>query len=120
MTAMTGKRNKSRLRVFIMVSSASLRSVANSLRYQSALRNLVTNILECQLAQPAAGKYFNVGHVRNRPRRLRKAVKLFVGFKTDLSQHQAEQVPKKHIDCKLAGFEWKRVAVLTNLVRFED
>src|SRR5258708_39808410 len=109
MTAMTGKKNKSPLRVFIMVSLVGL---ANSLNYQSALGNLVANILERQLAKSAASKYFNVGHVRKRPWRLRKVIKLFVGFKTELTPQQPEQVAEKHHDGNLAAGRIQSVTIL--------
>src|SRR5437867_5326048 len=88
--------------------------------HQSAVRNFIPDIFKRQLAQFATSEYLIVGDLRNGKRRLRKTVKLFIRFETDLGQHQSKQVAEKHVDGKLSAGEFERVTILSNFVSFKD
>src|SRR5438552_6924122 len=88
--------------------------------HQSAVRNFIPDIFKRQLAQFATSEYLIVGDLRNGKRRLRKTVKLFIRFETDLGQHQPEQIAEKHIDGEHPVFILKLVTILSNFVSFKD
>src|ERR1043166_7231601 len=87
---------------------------------QTALQNFLFHILILQLAEFSSGENLEVGDISDGKRRWREIIQLFICLKTNFCQHQAEQIPQKHIDRKSAAVDIKVITVLANLVGCKD